>query len=140
MDAGRPAQSWIIAESTNFVNTNRHPKRGFLKISPVLGAFRHSADCPNSAREEIGGRARFFPAFSCRKGPRRPSVSDFVAYTQVGKSLAEFAPAGANKVFIVFSGGLYVGKNSLQPASVESVRHWRADYARLSVKKGRSLF
>jgi hypothetical protein len=33
-----------------------------------------------------------------------------------GQSLAEFAPAGANKVLIVFSGGWHVGKNTLRPA------------------------
>ena len=31
------------------------------------------------------------------------------------KSLAEFAPAGANKVLIIFSGGVYVGEN--QPST-----------------------
>ena len=35
------------------------------------------------------------------------------------KGLAEFAPAGANKNQNIFAGGVYVGKNSAQPASVE---------------------
>ena len=57
------------------------------------------------------------------------------------KSLAEFAPAGANKVKIIFSGGkwvrlqeraarlvksnpcsAYVGENTFRPASVEFLR------------------
>ena len=38
------------------------------------------------------------------------------------KSLAEFAPAGANKVKIIFSGGVYVGENTFRPASVEFLR------------------
>ena len=28
------------------------------------------------------------------------------------KSLAEFAPAGANKLLIIFSGGMYVGEKT----------------------------
>jgi len=37
-------------------------------------------------------------------------------------SLAEFAPAGAKKWNSIFPGGVYVGKNSLQSASVEIAR------------------
>ena len=40
----------------------------------------------------------------------------------LSKSLAEFAPAGANKVKIIFSGGVYVGENTFRPASVEFLR------------------
>ena len=45
-------------------------------------------------------------------------------------SLAEFAPAGANKVKSVFPGDKYVGENTSQPASVELLRHGRSNYAR----------
>jgi hypothetical protein len=46
------------------------------------------------------------------------------------KSLAEFAPAGANKVKIIFRRGVYVAENTSQAASVEFVRFWRTNYAR----------
>ena len=46
------------------------------------------------------------------------------------KSLAEFAPAGAKKVRIIFGGGVYVAENTLRHASVEFVRYKRANYAR----------
>ena len=36
------------------------------------------------------------------------------------KSLAEFAPAGANKVQNIFAGGVYVGKNTFRLANVRS--------------------
>ena len=50
------------------------------------------------------------------------------------KSLAEFAPAGANKVKIIFSGGVYVGENTFRPASVEFLRWKRRNYARSRVQ------
>ena len=34
-------------------------------------------------------------------------------FSDCQKSLAEFAPAGANKVQSIFAGGVYVGKNTL---------------------------
>ena len=37
------------------------------------------------------------------------------------KSLAEFAPAGANKVLTIFSGGVYVGENTLRLANVRAL-------------------
>ena len=46
------------------------------------------------------------------------------------KSLAEFAPAGAKKVWIIFGGGVYVAENTLRHASVEFVRCKRTNYAR----------
>ena len=48
----------------------------------------------------------------------------------VKKSLAEFAPAGAKKVRIIFGGGVYVAENTLRHASVEFVRCKRTNYAR----------
>ena len=36
------------------------------------------------------------------------------------KSLAEFAPAGANKVKNIFAGGVYVGKNTFRLANVRA--------------------
>ena len=38
------------------------------------------------------------------------------------KSLAEFAPAGANKVQNIFAGGVYVGKNTSRLANVRAKR------------------
>ena len=38
----------------------------------------------------------------------------------VEKSLAEFAPAGANKVQSIFAGGVYVGKNTSRLANVRA--------------------
>jgi len=35
-----------------------------------------------------------------------------------GKSLAEFAPAGAKKIGSIFGGGVYVAENSSRPANV----------------------
>ncbi|WP_297199211.1 hypothetical protein, partial [uncultured Flavonifractor sp.] len=46
------------------------------------------------------------------------------------KSLAEFAPAGANKVRSVFPGDMRVGENTSQPASVALLRQWRSNDAR----------
>ncbi len=37
------------------------------------------------------------------------------------KGLAEFAPAGANKVQSIFAGGVYVGKNTSRLANVQRV-------------------
>jgi hypothetical protein len=37
-------------------------------------------------------------------------------------SESQFAPAGAKKVKFVFSGGVYVGKNSARPANVRAQR------------------
>ena len=37
----------------------------------------------------------------------------------MGKSLAEFAPAGANKNQNIFAGGVYVGENTSRSESVE---------------------
>ena len=41
------------------------------------------------------------------------------------KSLAEFAPAGANKVLIIFSGDMCVGENTFRLANVRVVRQRR---------------
>lgn len=47
------------------------------------------------------------------------------------KSLAEFAAAAANKIKSIFSGGVYLGKNTSRSESVEFVRLKRANYALL---------
>ena len=39
---------------------------------------------------------------------------------RLSKSLAEFAPAGANKVQNIFAGGVYVGKNTFRLANVRA--------------------
>ena len=44
---------------------------------------------------------------------------------QIVKSLAEFAPAGAKEMEIIFSGGMYVGENTSRLANVRIVRRER---------------
>ena len=44
------------------------------------------------------------------------------------------AEHGANEVKIIFSGGVYVGKNTSHPASVEFSRQRRGNYARSRVQ------
>ena len=66
---------------------------------------------------------------------RKPSVKSAPArlgrrVSDCQKSLAEFAPAGAKKVRIIFGGGVYVAENTLRHASVEFVRYKRTNYAR----------
>ena len=46
-------------------------------------------------------------------------------FSDCQKSLAEFAPAGANKVQSIFAGGVYVGKNTSRLANVRIVRRER---------------
>ena len=46
------------------------------------------------------------------------------------KNLVEFRRARRNKMQIVFSGGVYLGKHTLRPASVEYVCLWHTYYAR----------
>jgi hypothetical protein len=41
------------------------------------------------------------------------------------ESLAEFAPAGAKKMKIIFCGGVYVTKNTLQVANVRVSFLWK---------------
>ena len=57
-----------------------------------------------------------FPGLDCQK-PRRVCAAH-----------------GANKVQFVFSGGVYVGKNSSRPASVEFLCRRRRNYARSRVQ------
>ncbi len=64
--------------------------------------------------------------FSCKISIKGRNLS--------AKSLAEFAPAGANKVKIIFSGGVYVGENTSRPASVEFLCRRRRNYARSRVQ------
>ena len=40
---------------------------------------------------------------------------------RLSKSLAEFAPAGANKVQNIFAGGVYVGKKTFRLANVRAL-------------------
>ncbi len=52
------------------------------------------------------------------------------AAQRVEKASQSFAPAGAKSMQIIFPGGVYVGKNTLRPASVQAVRIWRTARAR----------
>jgi hypothetical protein len=51
------------------------------------------------------------------------------------KSLAEFAPPGANKIKSVFSGGMYVEKNTARPVNVRVVRSANNECAATGRKK-----
>ena len=57
------------------------------------------------------------------QGPSQPVGYD--GPQTVEKSLAEFAPAGAKKMEIIFSGGVYVGENTARLANVRRVRRRR---------------
>ena len=41
-------------------------------------------------------------------------------FSGLAKSLAEFAPAGVNRVQNIFAGGVYVGKNTFRLANVRA--------------------
>ena len=44
-------------------------------------------------------------------------------FPRVEKASQSFAPAGAKEMQIMFPGGVYVGKHTLRPASVQAVRY-----------------
>ena len=62
--------------------------------------------------------------------PQTSQKSALRALSDCQKSLAEFAPAGANKFKSVFRGGVYVEENTFRPESVRVVRHRRTASAR----------
>ncbi len=43
-------------------------------------------------------------------------------FQRVEKASQSFAPTGAKEMQIMFPGGVYVGKHTLRPASVQAVR------------------
>ncbi len=49
-----------------------------------------------------------------------PYVSDIRNFSDCQRSLAEFAPAGAKEMEIIFSGGVYVGENTSRLANVRA--------------------
>lgn len=61
-----------------------------------------------------------FPLWAEKKTGRGPAP----ALPACQKSLAEFAPAGANQVKSIFPGGMCVGENTSRPANVRAVRLW----------------
>ena len=63
--------------------------------------------------EFIAGRARSVNTPQSSQQPQRKTA----AAVGCRKSLAEFAPAGANKVQSIFAGGVYVGKNTFLTSS-----------------------
>ena len=71
----------------------------------------------DAAGEFIAGRAPLceHPPQSSQQ-PQRKTAAAAVCR----KSLAEFAPAGANKVQNIFAGGVYVGKNTSRLANVRA--------------------
>ncbi len=50
-------------------------------------------------------------------------------------SLPEFAASAANKIKIIFHGGVYLGENTALPESVEFFRQRRKNYARVRLQK-----
>ena len=76
---------------------------------------------PSAQRQKERNRAAAarFPAANCRRIKKaHPKVRQKPRRTS--KRLAEFAPAGANKVLTIFSGDLCVGKNPSRLANVRS--------------------
>ena len=72
----------------------------------------------DAAGEFIAGRARSVNTPQSSQQPQRKTA----AAVGCRKSLAEFAPAGANKVQSIFAGGVYVGKNASRLANVRAKR------------------
>ena len=58
---------------------------------------------------------------SCQENAGKNSTKNWKT-CRTRKSLAEFAPAGANKVQNIFAGGVYVGKNTSRLANVRAKR------------------
>ena len=54
----------------------------------------------------------------CGPVPLNVQKAPRVRRSDCRKSLAEFAPAGAKKLEIIFSGGVYVGENTARLANV----------------------
>ena len=57
----------------------------------------------------------------CGPVPLNVQKAPRVRRSDCRKSLAEFAPAGAKKMEIIFSGGVYVGENTARLANVRRV-------------------
>ena len=81
---------------------------GFPVFRPVL---RDCRALLRKARNDKSGSL----SLNVQKAPR-------VRRSDCRKSLAEFAPAGAKKMEIIFSGGVYVGENTARLANVRRVR------------------
>ena len=58
----------------------------------------------------------------CGPVPLNVQKAPRVRRSDCRKSLAEFAPAGAKKMEIIFSGGVYVGENTARLANVRRAR------------------
>ena len=69
------------------------------------------ATAPAEPRNDKSGSL----SLNVQKAPR-------VRRSDCRKSLAEFAPAGAKKMEIIFSGGVYVGENTARLANVRRAR------------------
>ena len=71
----------------------------------------------DAAGEFIAGRAPLceHPPQSSQQPQRKTAAA--AVYR---KNLAEFAPAGANKVLTIFSGGMCVGENTFRLANVRA--------------------
>ena len=59
-------------------------------------------------------------------------IMSFQIHPSEIKNLAEFAPAGAKKVRIIFGGGVYVAENTLRHASCVSLQEHKLCAVRLA--------
>ncbi len=69
-------------------------------------------------------------AFKTGRYDRKTSLLRQRGFSACRKASQSFAPAGAKEIEIMFPGGVYVGKHTLRPASVQAVRLRRTARAR----------
>ena len=80
--------------------------------------FRGGYPFSRNMRGYVCGYCKLKRRISSRHGCKAVLVSR-TAF-RLSKNLAEFAPAGANKVQSIFAGGVYVGKNTSRLANVRA--------------------
>ena len=95
----------VIYRQSDEARQTEPPIISFPLISPLSWAIVQPA-AGSLSRRQIGWQKR--------NGDQPFRFSD------CQKSLAEFAPAGANKVPSIFAGGMYVGKNTSRLANVRA--------------------
>ncbi len=102
-----------IASVFTAAGSNRLCSAGRGMPRPYNGGCRTavpSRDCHVGLRPPRNDKSGSLP-LNVQKAPR-------VRRSDCRKSLAEFAPAGAKKMEIIFSGGVYVGENTARLANV----------------------
>ena len=117
----------VIYRQSDEARQTEPPIISFPLISPLSWAIVQPA---------AGSLSRLQIGWQKRNGNQPFRFSD------CQKSLAEFAPAGANKVPSIFAGGMYVGKNTSRLANVRakaSARRRAAAFSNESPAKRVSL-